>query len=61
MSSGRDHVFGHPHREVVVRYEAAGAVVLATGEEGAIEICTDGRVLAVSSHDGRWLTFGPGP
>ena len=42
------------------RYESAGAVVLATGEEGAIEICTDGRSLAVSSHDGRRLTFGPG-
>ncbi len=59
-SSGRDHVFGHPHREVVARYEAAGAIVLATGDEGAIEICADGRNLAVSSHDGRRLTLGPG-
>ena len=59
VSSGRDHAFGHPHREVVARYEAAGALVLATGEEGAIEICTDGRDLAVSSRDGRRLTFGP--
>ena len=59
-SSGRDHVFGHPHREVVARYEAAGAIMLATGDEGAIEICADGRNLAVSSHDGRRLTLGPG-
>lgn len=60
VSAGRDNGFGHPHSEVVDRYESAGAVVLATGEEGAIEICTDGRSLAVSSHDGRRLTFGPG-
>ena len=60
VSSGRDHAFGHPHGEVVDRYESAGAVVLATGESGAIEICTDGRGLAASTHDGRRLTFGPG-
>ena len=60
VSAGRDNGFGHPHSEVVARYESAGAVVLATGEEGAIEICTDGRDLAVSSHDGRRLAFGPG-
>ena len=60
MSAGRDNSFRHPHPEVVARYEAAGAVVLATGEEGAIELCTDGRGLAASTHDGRRLTFGPG-
>ncbi len=61
MSAGRDHGFGHPHPEVVARYRAAGAVVLATGEEGAIEICTDGRVLAASSHDGRRFLLGAVP
>ena len=59
VSAGRDHVFGHPHPEVVARYEAAGAVVLATGEEGALAACTDGRSLAVSTHDGRWLAWDP--
>ena len=53
VSAGRDHAFRHPHRDVVARYEAAGAVVLATGDEGAIAICTDGRGLAASTHDGR--------
>ena len=53
VSAGRDHVFGHPHHEVVARYEAAGSIVLATGDEGAVAICTDGRGLVASTHDGR--------
>ena len=61
VSAGRDNGFGHPHSEVVDRYESAGAVVLATGEEGAIEFCTDGRGLAASTHDGRRLTWDPLP
>ena len=60
VSAGRDHVFGHPHPEVVARYEAAGAVVLATGEEGAVAVCTDGRELAAATNEGRRLTFDPG-
>ena len=61
MSAGRDHAFGHPHPEVVARYEAAGAVVLATGEEGGIAICTDGRRLAAATRDGRRLVWDPPP
>ena len=61
MSAGRDHAFGHPHPEVVARYEAAGAVVLATGEEGGIAICTDGRRLAAATRDGRRLAWDPPP
>ena len=57
VSAGRDHAFGHPHPEVVARYEAAGAVALATGEEGGVSICTDGRSLAVSTYDGRRLAW----
>ena len=59
VSAGRDHAFGHPHPEVVARYEAAGAVVLATGEEGGVSICTDGRGLAVSTYGGRRLAWDP--
>lgn len=61
VSAGRDHTFRHPHRDVVARYEAAGAVVLATGDEGAIAICTDGGGLAASTHDGRRLAWAPVP
>lgn len=61
MSAGRDHAFGHPHPEVVARYEAAGAVVLATGDEGGIAICTDGRRLAAATRDGRRLAWDPPP
>ena len=59
VSAGRDHAFGHPHPEVVARYEAAGAVVLATGEGGAVAVCTDGRGLAAATHDGRLLAWDP--
>ena len=61
MSAGRDHAFGHPHAEVTARYEAAGAVVLATGEEGGIAVCTDGRRLAAATRDGRRLAWDPPP
>ena len=57
-SAGRDHGFRHPHADVVARYQAAGAVVLATGDEGAVGICTDGRGLVASTHDRRLLVFG---
>ena len=58
VSAGRDNAFGHPHPDVMTRYEAAGTVVLMTGEEGAVAVCTDGRGFAATTHDGRRLTFG---
>ena len=61
VSAGRDHAFGHPHPEVVARYEAAGAVVLATGEEGAVAVCTDGLGLAAATRDGRLVAWDPLP
>ena len=60
VSAGRDHRFGHPHPEVVARYEAAGAVVLATGDEGAVTVCTGGRAVAVTTVNGRRMVFGGG-
>ena len=59
VSAGRDHAFGHPHPEVVARYEAAGAVVLATGDGGSVAVCTDGLGLAASTRDGRRLAWDP--
>lgn len=45
VSVGRNSMFGHPHQEVVQRWQANGATVLTTGECGTITITTDGKVL----------------
>ena len=47
ISVGRNSPFGHPHREVVERWKAAGASVLTTGERGTISISTDGKDLSI--------------
>ena len=49
ISVGRHSMFGHPHKEVVERWRAAGAEVLTTGEKGTISIVTDGSDLRVST------------
>jgi len=45
ISVGRQSPFGHPHREVLERWKAAGAKILTTGERGTITISTDGKDL----------------
>lgn len=45
---GRKSPFGHPHREVVERWRAGGAVVVTTGEKGAISFSTDGNDLDIN-------------
>ena len=45
ISVGRNSMFGHPHAEVVQRWQANGATVLTTGEYGTITITTDGHNL----------------
>src|SRR6185369_5400189 len=47
ISVGRDSRFGHPHREVVERWQANGAVVLPTGQSGTITVTTDGHDLSL--------------
>ncbi len=47
VSVGLESSYGHPHKEVVERWRAAGAEVLTTGECGTISISTDGRDLRV--------------
>jgi competence protein ComEC len=49
VSAGRNSMFGHPHDEVVQRWQANGATVLTTGECGAITITTDGHHLTLKS------------
>lgn len=47
ISVGRTSRFGHPHKEVVERWQANGATVLTTGKSGTITISTDGHDLSV--------------
>lgn len=47
ISVGQNSMFGHPHKEVVERWQANGAEVLTTGECGTITVTTDGRGLWV--------------
>lgn len=56
ISVGKNSMFGHPHREVVERWQASGAQVLTTGECGTITVTTDGTELTVTgmqSHTSR--------
>ena len=48
ISVGRHSLFGHPHPEVVQRWQANGATVLTTGECGTITITTNGIDLKLS-------------
>lgn len=47
VSVGRNSMFGHPHDEVVQRWQSNGATVLTTGESGTITISTDGHHLSL--------------
>lgn len=47
VSAPRNSPFGHPHQEVVARWQTAGAQVLTTGENGMISISTDGEDLKI--------------
>jgi competence protein ComEC len=45
ISVGRNSRFGHPHEQVVQRWQANGATVLTTGNYGTITVTTDGHKL----------------
>jgi competence protein ComEC len=47
ISAGGGNIYGVPHPEIVERYRAAGANVLSTGQDGAIEISAKGRLLFI--------------
>jgi competence protein ComEC len=47
ISVGQTSVFGHPHKEVVERWQVSGAEVMTTGRCGTITVTTDGRELKV--------------
>ena len=50
ISVGRNSMFGHPHKEVVQRWQANGATVVTTGECGTITVTTDGTELSLKKH-----------
>jgi competence protein ComEC len=49
VSVARDSPYGHPHAEVLARWQAAGARVLTTAERGMITVSTDGEDLKVET------------
>ena len=49
ISVGRQSQFGHPHREVVERWENSGAKILKTGERGTISVSTNGKNLEIQT------------
>jgi competence protein ComEC len=64
ISVGKNSMFGHPHRDVVERWQANGAQVLTTGACGAITVTTDGTDLTVTgmqSHTSRGSLCRAGP
>jgi len=52
FSVQRDNRFGHPAPAILARYEAAGARVFRTDQDGAITFQTDGHALWVATHAG---------
>ncbi len=47
ISVGKVSPFGHPHPEIVERWQNSGAKVITTGERGAVSISTDGKDLTI--------------
>jgi competence protein ComEC len=50
ISVGRHSPFGHPHADVVERWQNEGARVLTTGKNGMISVSTDGSDLQVNRY-----------
>lgn len=48
VSVGQNSMFGHPHAEVVERWQASGAQVFTTGKCGTITVATDRTDLTVT-------------
>ena len=53
ISVGQYSMFGHPHHEVVERWQTSGAQVLTTGKCGTITVTTDGIDLTVTGMQNR--------
>jgi competence protein ComEC len=47
ISAGRSNSYGVPHPEILERYRAAGARILRTDRDGAVEVSVNGRALLI--------------
>jgi competence protein ComEC len=59
VSAGEGNTYGFPGREFLERCRAAGAAVLRTDVDGAVEIGTDGKNLVVRTASGAGLKKTP--
>src|SRR5687768_15459912 len=59
VSVGQNSTFGHPHAEVVERWQTNGAQVLTTGDCGTISVTTDGTDLTVTGMQSRTSQGSP--
>ena len=59
VSVGRQSMFGHPHKEVVERWQANGATLLTTGNCGTITVATDGKDLTLKAFEPQKCTKSP--
>ncbi|GKX31137.1 ComE operon protein 3 [Vallitalea longa] len=50
ISSGRNNKFGHPHKEILDRYEKYDIPIFNTAWDGAITIKTDGNNIGLSTY-----------
>ncbi|MEO7965761.1 MAG: ComEC/Rec2 family competence protein, partial [Gemmatimonadaceae bacterium] len=54
VSVGTGNTYGHPSNDVLRRFEAHGAHVLRTDDEGTIVVSTDGGTLTVRANGEKW-------
>ena len=59
VSVGQYSMFGHPHPDVVERWQANGAQVFTTGKCGTITVMTDGMDLTVTGMQSHTSTGSP--
>ncbi len=57
FSAGRDNRFGHPHPDVVERFEALGTAIFRTDRDGAVFVETDGTTVKVRGWASRTASF----
>jgi beta-lactamase superfamily II metal-dependent hydrolase len=54
VSVGDHSRFGHPHPEVVARYQGAGIALFRTDRDGAVTFSTDGNRVWMATHADGW-------
>ena len=52
--SGDHSRFGHPHPEVVARYQRAGVRLFRTDRDGAVTLSTDGKSVWMTTYADGW-------